>query len=378
MPRPILATISTSALSHNLAQVRARIEQKRQLTQGLSTANAQVCAVIKANAYGHGTLAAVRGFAGADSLGMIDIADLVLCREAGWTKPLFLLEGFFEKSDIAILQNYQMTTAIHSDEQIALLSAAEVGKPIDVFLKFNTGMNRLGFLPVQAASRLAQLQQLQQEGKVGTIGHMMHFANADLELSHVQSAYQLILQARADYSGPLSICNSAAVLRFPELALAAPENWVRPGICLYGSLPFATNLHDCDPLEFKPAMTLSAQIIAVQNLQAGESVGYGSTFTAERAIRIGVVACGYADGYPRSAPNGTPVTIEGVASQLVGRVSMDMLTVDLSHLPQAGLGSTVVLWGEAGPSIDKIAEKSGRIGYELMCGLTKRVPVQVV
>lgn len=378
MPRPIQAIISTSAMSHNLAQVRARIEAAKQVQPTAQASQTYVCAVIKANAYGHGTLNAVRGFAQADALGMIDIQDLVLCREAGWSKPLLLLEGFFEASDVPVLQEHRVTTAIHHDEQLQMLAQAKPAMPIDVYLKINTGMNRLGFSPEQAAAKLAELKRLQQAGKVRRIGHMMHFANADLEQDFVHQAYEQIIQARGDHNGPLSICNSAASLRYPHFALAAQENWVRPGICLYGGLPFNTNIHPYAALDFQAPMTLQAKIIAVQTMTVGSSVGYGSMYTAEREMRIGVVACGYADGYPRSAPNGTPVTIDGQASQIIGRVSMDMLTVDLSHLPQAQVGSTVVLWGEGGPNIEEVASRSGRIGYELMCGLTNRVPKIVV
>ncbi len=382
MPRPIQALISPSAMSHNVEQVRARIQRTQQhlskSNQAVQQTQQFICAVIKANAYGHGTLNAIKGFAQADALGMIDVEDLVRCREAGWRKSLLLLEGFFDASDIPVLQEHRVTTAIHSDEQIAVLSHAKAAMPIDVFLKINTGMNRLGFLPEQAAEKLAQLEDLQKAGKIARIGHMMHFANADLDAPYVQAAYQQILQARAQYPGPLSICNSAASLRYPQFAFDAQENWLRPGICLYGSTPFKTELADDLAVNLKPTMSLQAKVLAVQTLRAGDSVGYGSAYTAERETRIGVVACGYADGYPRSAKNGTPVSIDGQRSQLLGRVSMDMLTVDLTHLPQAGVGSTVVLWGEGGPSIDTVADCSGRIGYELMCGLTKRVPQVIV
>ena len=382
MPRPIQALISPSAMSHNVEQVRARIQRTQQhlskSNQAVQQTQQFICAVIKANAYGHGTLNAIKGFAQADALGMIDVEDLVRCREAGWRKSLLLLEGFFDASDIPVLQEHRVTTAIHSDEQIAMLSHAKAAMPIDVFLKINTGMNRLGFLPEQAAEKLAQLEDLQKAGKIARIGHMMHFANADLDAPYVQAAYQQILQARAQYPGPLSICNSAASLRYPQFAFDAQENWLRPGICLYGSTPFKTELADDLAVNLKLTMSLQAKVLAVQTLRAGDSVGYGSAYTAERETRIGVVACGYADGYPRSAKNGTPVSIDGQRSQLLGRVSMDMLTVDLTHLPQAGVGSTVVLWGEGGPSIDTVADCSGRIGYELMCGLTKRVPQVIV
>lgn len=422
MPRPISAVISTQAMMHNLVQVRARIQalhayllSQQSLTSlsypikgGVENTVTQlpsavkILAIIKANAYGHGILNALKGFARADGLGMIDIADAVLCREHGWKKHLLLLEGFFHASDIEVLQQYQVTTAIHSLYQIELLKQATlVGKPINVLVKFNTGMNRLGFKPDQVEEVLGLLRGLQQQGKVGHIGCMSHFANADLSPDYVKTALEHIISLRHFFEGPLSICNSAATVRYPQLALQHTENWLRPGICLYGSTPFDTtpvalqgNLAEqanlltntvletqsgyLAPVVFKPTMTLMADIIAVQVIQRGESIGYGSTFIAEKPMRVAVVACGYADGYPRSAPLGTPVMVDGQSAYVVGRVSMDMMTIDISHLPNAGVGSNVVLWGEGGPSIDEVANKAGRIAYEMMCNLAKRVPVRVI
>lgn len=416
MPRPIQAVISTQAMAHNLAQVRNRLHILQTSVASSSTASPvlKTLAIIKANAYGHGTLNALKGFAQADGLGLIDIADAILCRENGWSKPLLLLEGFFHGVDIEVLQQYQITTAVHSLYQIELLRQAKpVGKPIDVMMKFNTGMNRLGFLPHQAEEVLSLLKHLQTQGIVGRIGCMSHFANADLQPEHIHEAAGHILAVKSLFEGPLSICNSAASVRYPQLALQHHENWVRPGICLYGSVPFDTtplsligseldkvmattakSLHreagsfnalaQADAIEalpavqFKPTMTLIADVIAVQELKSGDSVGYGSTFTADKSMRVAVVACGYADGYPRSAPFGTPVTVDGQAAHVVGRVSMDMMNIDITHLPNAGVGSKVVLWGEGGPSIDVVADKAGRIGYEMMCNLARRVPLKVV
>lgn len=377
MPRPIQAIISTQAMAHNLAQVRARVSELQ--AQKKSTHTFKTLAIIKANAYGHGTLNALKGFAEADGLGMIDIEDAVLCRQQGWQKPIILLEGFFHQADVEILQQYRITTAVHSFYQIECLKQAKLGvSSIDVMVKFNTGMNRLGFLVEQAEEVLNALKSLQVQGIIGRIGCMSHFANADLEASYVNDAAAQIIQVAPLFDGPVSMCNSAASLRYPQFGIYAPENWLRPGICLYGSVPFDTALAGFSEVQFKPTMTLMADIIAVQTLKAGESVGYGSTFTADKTMRIAVVACGYADGYPRSATLDTPVTVDGQTANLVGRVSMDMLTIDITHLPNAHIGSKVVLWGEQGPSIDVVADYSNRIGYELMCGLTKRVPVQVI
>lgn len=377
MPRPIQAVISTQAMAHNLAQVRARIGEVQASVK--SSHLVKTFAIIKANAYGHGTLNALKGFAQADGLGMIDIDDVILCRQQGWQKPILLLEGFFHQTDVEILQQHCVMTAVHSFYQIDCLKKAKLGRsPIDVMVKFNTGMNRLGFLASQALDVLTRLKTLQAQGIVGRIGCMSHFANADLDSRYVSEAAEQIIQLSASFDGPLSICNSAASLRYPQFGIQAVENWLRPGICLYGSLPFETSLAGLTEVQFKPTMTLIAEIIAVQTLQVGDSVGYGSTFTADRPMKIAVVACGYADGYPRSAAENTPVTVDGQSARLVGRVSMDMLTIDITHLPAAHIGSKVILWGERGPSIDVVADYSNRIGYELMCGLTKRVPVQVV
>ncbi|WP_159990336.1 alanine racemase [Pelistega ratti] len=379
MPRPILATISTEAMAYNLAQVKSRIQQVQQSSLAYAHRQVMTIAVIKANAYGHGTLNAIKGFAQADALGMIDLADAVLCRENGWDKPILLLEGFFDASDIPLLQHYQLTTAIHHDEQVALLSEAKaVGKPIDVMVKFNTGMNRLGFHISRASHVLDQLHQLQKNNIVGRIGCMTHFANADLCHDAVDESLAQMNRIKDLFGNRVSVCNSAASLRYPEFALVGTENWIRPGICLYGSTPFQTDKEGIPDVVFKPVMTLTARVLAVQSIQKGASIGYGSTFTATEAMRIAVVACGYADGYPRSAKLGTPVTVDGIDSRIIGRVSMDMLTVDITHIPNAGVHSKVVLWGEGGPSIDQVADSAGRIGYELMCNLAKRVPLQIV
>lgn len=380
MPRPIVATISTEAMAHNLAQLRARIEFARQTQASVNRrCLSKMVAVIKANAYGHGTLNALKGFKEADALGMIDLEDGIICRDHGWTKPLLLLEGFFDFQDIEILQHYRLTTAIHHQAQLAYLNQAKkAGTPIDVLVKFNTGMNRLGFKMSQAEEVLSSLKDLQSKGIVARIGLMSHFANADADNGDVGEATRSILTVAPHVEGPLSICNSAAAVRYPHLALQQDENWVRPGICLYGSLPFESQLDHYPDLNFRPAMTLEARVIAVQHLNKGDKVGYGSMFTADKSMRIAVVACGYADGYPRSASPDTPVMIDGVASGIIGRVSMDMMTVDISHIPSAQVNSRAVFWGEGGPGIDEVAKTSGRIAYEMMCHLARRVPVKVI
>jgi len=369
MPRPISATISLPALRRNLATVR------QHLTNTASTTTPSIWAVIKANAYGHGIERTVAAFDAAQGLAMLDLNEAVRCREAGWRGAILLLEGVFEPADVALTDRYRLTVAIHCQEQLDLLQQARPAHPIDAFVKFNSGMNRLGFTSASYHDAWTRAQQLAADGVLGRIGKMTHFASAD---SHDGVAAPLAAfdAVTAGLPGPVSVCNSAALLRHTQIACRDADNaWVRPGICLYGGSPFA----DAGAASFglAPAMTLASQLIAVQDLRAGEQVGYGGAFTADVPMRIGVVACGYADGYPRHATTGTPVTVAGVATRVVGRVSMDMLTVDVTRIPTAQVGAPVVLWGEGGPAVDEVAHSAGTIGYELLCAVAPRVPVRV-
>ena len=371
MPRPILATIHTDALSHNLQTVAGR------LRQDAPGAMPFIWAVIKARGYGHGLEAAVAGFADADGLAMLDLEEAVRCRELGWTGPLLLLEGFFEPADIDVLVRYRIGTALHCTEQLDMLDSSAVASQIDAFVKLNSGMHRLGFQPDEFRAACDRALALQADGVLGQVGTMTHFARADDDAVATQAQIDCFLQATQGLAGPVSLCNSAATLT-PGLAASLPGavQWVRPGICLYGASPFADR--PADHFGLRPAMTLSAQLIGVHRLPAGESVGYGHTFRAPHAMRVGIVACGYADGYPRHAPTGTPVTVGGTPTRLVGRVSMDMLAVDLDPVPDATVGTPVVLWGQGGPSVDAVAAASGTIGYELLTAVTPRVPRRIL
>ncbi|PWF49383.1 alanine racemase [Massilia glaciei] len=359
MPRPLRATIHLDAMRHNLARARA------------CAPGARVWAVVKADAYGHGLARGMRGFAGADGLALVETENAVRLRELGWTGPLLLLEGIFDASDVALLRQYGLESTVHCAEQIDLLEHANLNGPIDVHLKMNTGMNRLGFAPHACAAAHARLRAI---AAVRRITLMTHFANADeLEHPHLGMREQLrrFGVGAAGIDGERSLSNSGGVLRQEALAGALASDWVRPGIMLYGGTPGGRSA-----LEFglRPTMTLSSALIGVQQIDAGEFVGYGSRFRAERPMRVGVVACGYADGYPRHAPHGGPVQVDGVRTTLVGRVSMDMLAVDLTPVPGARVGSPVLLWG-AGLPIDEVANAAGTIGYELMCALAPRVRV---
>jgi alanine racemase len=355
MSRPLVARIHPSAMQHNLGVARK------------CAPDAKVWAVVKANAYGHGLARGMHAFAEADGLALIEIEAAVQLREKGWKKPILLLEGFFEACDLTEVAAHQLQVAVHCDEQIAMLSHARIATPLDVHLKMNSGMNRLGFTPAAYHDAHARLRAVPC---VRNITLMTHFANADdpmnagLPLADQAKRFQNTV---SDLAGERSLSNSAAVLSHPGFA----ADWVRPGIMLYGGTPDHTA---AQTYGLKPAMTLVSEIIGVQQIGTGDAVGYGSRFIADRPMTIGVVACGYADGYPRHAPNGTPVLVDGVRTALIGRVSMDMLAVDLTGIPGAHVGSTVTLWGKGLP-IDEVANAAGTIGYELMCALTPRVRV---
>ena len=360
MPRPIRAHISPDAISRNLGLARARAPHSK------------VWAVVKANAYGHGLTRAAEALRSADGFALLDLNEAARLREAGFAHPILLLEGIFEAHDIETVDALHLTPVVHCREQVDLIEAAsasgQLRRPLDVYLKINSGMNRLGFSHESAGPAYARLKGLRG---VKSITLMTHFADADGRSGVAEQMTEFEL-ATAGLAGPRSLANSAATLRFP----ATHADWVRPGIMLYGASPFSDE--SAASLGLKPAMTLSSEIIAVQTLKKGAGIGYGYIYRAEREMRAGVVACGYADGYPRHAPganeSGTPVLVGGVRTRTLGRVAMDMLYVDLTPLPNAGIGSTVTLWG-AGLSADEVAAAAGTVSYELMCALAARVPV---
>lgn len=353
MPRPIKVSIHTSALAHNLDVARRHAP------------NSKVWAVVKANAYGHGIENAYPGLRDADGFGLLDLDEAVRVRELGWAGPILLLEGFFEPADLAIIDRYGLTTTVHSDEQLRMLEMARLTKPISIQLKMNSGMNRLGFTPERYR---AAWERARSVSGVGQIVLMTHFSDADGPIG-VEQQMAAFERGASDVPGERSLANSAATLFHPSTHGA----WVRPGIMLYGSSPKGVEVPAAQ-LDLQPTMTLEAGILGIQDVQPGSTVGYGSLFSPEVPTRIGVVACGYADGYPRVAPTGTPVLVDGVRTRTVGRVSMDMLAVDLTPVPNARVGSTATLWGR-GLSIDEVAASAGTLGYELMCAVARRVPV---
>jgi alanine racemase len=358
MPRPILATVDLAAMRHNLGVARAHAGAR------------WLWAVVKANAYGHGLERALRGFALADGLALLDLDEAARARDAGWRKPILLLEGFFSFADLQRVDSLRLTAVVHHPAQVDMLAAYRPQAPLDLFVKVNTGMNRLGFAPSALGGVIETLSTMPG---VCIDSLMTHLANADRDDADqgpaaVSAQLRSFAQAGAGWRGPRSLANSAALFLHPQVA----GDSVRPGIALYGASPVAGR--PAASFELQPAMSLRAQVLSVQQVAAGEAIGYGSRWRADRASRIGVLACGYADGYPRAAPDGTPVWIDGRRVPLAGRVSMDMITVDLTDTPQVAVDAEAELWGRH-IAVDEVAEACSTIGYELLCALAPRVPV---
>jgi alanine racemase len=352
--RPIVAHISISALTHNLAQVR-------QYAPG-----AKVMSVVKANGYGHGLLNVAQGLRDTDAFAVLNPTEAIALRDAGYQQPVLLLEGVFAAEQLVEVDRYRLDIVVHHAAQIAWLQQATLSAPIRVFLKLDSGMHRLGFQPADYQQALAQLARC---ANVSDIVLMTHFANSDIA-DGVTQAMQIATQVMTGQAYQRSLANSAAVVQQPH----THADWVRPGIMLYGATPIAEK--PAVALGLKSVMTLQSALISVQEIQAGESVGYGSLFTADKPTRVGIVACGYADGYPRHAPTGTPIAVNGKLTRTLGRVSMDMLAVDVTDIANAQIGSPVELWGEQ-VSVDAVAQAAGTIGYELLCAVAARVPFKI-
>ncbi|MEO8039885.1 MAG: alanine racemase, partial [Betaproteobacteria bacterium] len=341
MPRPIRATIDLAAFAHNLALARRH------------AGGARVLAVLKADAYGHGLMRVLPAVGRADGLAVLEIDAAVRAREAGFAGRIVLLEGCFDERELHEAARFDLTPVLHSEEQVSALTNTFLERPVGVMLKLNSGMNRLGLRPAQFRTALTQLEG---SARVREITLMTHFASSD-DGRGVSEQLAVFNAVVAGSVRPVSLANSAALLRHPETR----GHWVRPGIMLYGGTPFADR--GAAALGLEPVMTLESRVIAIQRIAPGESVGYGMSFTAAQPMRVGVVACGYADGYPRHAPSGTPVAVAGLRTRTVGRVSMDMLCVDLTSIPSAAVGAPVELWGRVVP-VDDVATPAGTVGYE--------------
>nr|WP_245688211.1 alanine racemase [Thiohalomonas denitrificans] len=357
MGRATRVTIDLGALRHNLSIAR------------ITAPRAKVMAAIKANGYGHGLERVATALQGADALGVACINEALALRTAGIEAPITLLEGFFRADEIPLLRAYRFEAVLHEASQVDALERSHFPGPVRVWIKVDTGMHRLGFAPGATRGTWRRLNAL--EG-VEVVGFMTHLACAD-DRSHPATLRQLALfeESVEGLPGERAIANSAGVLGWPE----THAEWIRPGVMLYGISPF---LEGRGPeTKLRPAMTLHSELIAVNHISKGEFVGYGGTWRAPEALPVGVVAIGYGDGYPRHAPSGTPVLVNGKQVPLIGRVSMDMITVDLRGQPQARVGDPVVLWGEGLPA-EVIAERAGTIAYELLCGVTQRVRCEEV
>lgn len=370
MSRPAVAHIRLNAFRHNY-----RVAKQQHAGNTL--------AVIKANAYGHGAVQCAKAIeTEADGFAVACLEEALELRQAGIRNPILLLEGFFEALELPEIVANDLWIVVHAQWQLDLLLASKMAKPLQVWLKLDSGMHRVGFSPSEYIKAFAQLGK---DENIAKIVHMSHFANADdLSSTHTNQQIDVFQQTLnqlniASYPPEISLANSAGILGWPQ----AQYSWSRPGIMLYGAHPLEANtqnLIQIEPQILRPVMELTSRIISIRTISKGESIGYGSIFTAPRDTKVGIVACGYADGYPRLASRGNkiaqnnpaaPAAVEGKITQLIGRVSMDMLFVDLTDLPTAVIGSQVELWGDQ-ISANDVARTANTIAYELFCNV-KRV-----
>jgi alanine racemase len=352
MTRATRAEINLSVLRHNLDLSRSQTQAKQM-------------AIIKANAYGHGLVEVARALCEADSFGVATINEAIALRESGVYRPIVLLEGFNRPHDLSLMHAYSLECVVHSEEQLAILEQY-ADKPIRVWLKIDTGMHRLGYSPDQVSDiyqRLSAIDSVQQP-----IPLMTHFACADdQDNDYTLQQIEQFDRVTANFAdSEKTLANSAGILGWPT----SHADWVRPGIMLYGASPFKHN--KAGDLDLQPVMTLKSEIIAIHSFKKGDSIGYGQSYFCEADMPVATIAIGYGDGYPRHAINGTPVLINNQKAPLVGRVSMDMITVDIRNIKDAKVGDEVILWGEGLP-VEVIAEKASTISYELLCGVTQRV-----
>jgi len=349
----IRAIVDTAALRHNLGRVRAIAPASR------------VMAVIKANAYGHGLVPAAKALAETDGFSVARLDEGLALRAAGLANRILLLEGVFSAEQLAVAAQQRFDLMVHSVEQLELLEGRAGTDVISAWIKVDSGMNRLGFRTEHFADAYARLRRVANVAPDPTL--VTHLANAD-DRRDTKTVVQLqaFAAATAALHGARSVANSAALLAWPDTR----ADWVRPGLVLYGVSPFPSGTGA--DLGLRPAMTLQTEVIAVKEVREGETVGYGGAWRAPRDSRMAVVAAGYGDGYPRSVESGTPLLVNGRRAPIVGRVSMDMITVDVTDLPGVATGDPVVLWGEGVP-VDEIARHAGTIPYELICGVSQRV-----
>lgn len=353
MSRPARARINLQALQHNYSLVQQ------------AAPDSHIMAIIKANAYGHGLVRTAQALPAAAAFGVACLDEAISLREAGCDRRIVLLEGPFTAEDIGLIHGYRLDVVLHHDSQLALLEQGRLLRPLDVWVKLDTGMHRLGFEPDSIAAVTARLRSIRQ---IRDINYMSHFCCADdLDNAATDRQLRLFLEAAPPANGAAqTLANSAAILGWPD----THRDWVRPGIMLYGGSPLSG--HTAQSLDLQPVMTLGTRLIAVNARRQGDAIGYGEDWICPVDMRIGVAAIGYGDGYPRHAPSGAPVRVNGKPATLAGRVSMDMICIDLSEHPDARVGDEVILWGEGLP-VDEVATAAGTISYELLCGVGSRV-----
>lgn len=356
------AHIDSSAVAHNLAQIRKRLGASR----------ARIWATVKADAYGHGIVRVLPGLAQADGLAVRDLPEAHVCRAAGWPGPILVYSGLRCPDEAALLGVSGLHLVISHAAQLAWLQAAAPStQPPSVWLRY-AGDTRLGgFSDEDYAHAYACCAELRGQGRVADIGHLNHYARSE-DADGIAEADLHFRRAIAGRPGPISTCNCAALLLHPEHA--AQTDWVRPGLMLYGASPIP-GTHDGPGLGLQPAMRFTARLLATQDLPQGASLGYRAAFTASQDMRVGLVGCGYADGYPRHAQTGTPLLIDGQPTRLLGRPAMDTLAVDLTHIEVSGLDAAVVLWGDPRNTVEAVAASAGTIAAALLTGLTPRVAV---
>ena len=356
MTRPAQVVINLNALRQNLSRIRTLAPRSR------------VIAVVKADAYGHGLATVAGALDGADAFGVSCLEEAEGLRAAGVDQPVLLLEGPFSEGEIPRLDELRLETVIHDPEQIRMLGSHRFSRPIRAWLKVDSGMHRLGFAPADAAVAWRRLNELSGLERNGLMTHLADATNTASDLTNRQ--LETFQRACAGLSGDRSIANSAGIIAWP----GSHADYVRPGLMLYGISPMEEGTAADHGLH--PVMSLQSRLIAVREVQKGEPVGYGAGWRCPENMPVGVVAAGYADGFPRHAPSGTPVMVKGRRSQLVGRPSMDMLTVDLRGIPDPKVGDPVELWGASLP-VEEIARAAGTIPYELVCAVHKRLRVIV-
>jgi len=349
--RAATAKLNLNALRHNLGVARK------------AAGGGRVMAVVKANAYGHGMITVAKVLQEADGLAVTCLDEALRLRQAGLLQPILVLQGFQQAEQIALFSQLNLIAVVHCAEQLQMLRAFSVA-PLQIWLKIDSGMGRLGFAPSEVREVYRQLQGCQAVSKVGLMSHM---ASADdLDSPATSQQINCFNACTEGLGGERSLANSAALLGWP----ASRADWVRPGLMLYGANPFVSG--SAVDWDLRPVMTLASGLIAVKQIAKGQRVGYGGSWVAPEAMPMGLVAIGYGDGYPRHAAVGTPLLVAGKRAALIGRVSMDLLNVDLRRVPEAKVGDEVELWGENLP-VDEVAQAAGTIAYELLCGATKNL-----